>query len=307
MADTNSVLISEELIAEVHAKMIRSIDVAQVIHILGMSEGELRLSYAAAVEESRQTLSLLTDLQLVKGAKVLEVGAGFGLASICLAMMGFDVVALEPGGLGFEQNRSASIAFASLCAVQINHVAASAETADFGTIGKFDLVVSNNVLEHIPNFGKALTNLNSAINPGGVMIHSCPNYTFPFEPHFGIPLIPVMPGLTRFLLPKSVKASGLWNSLNFITQSQVKRNARANGMSCLFRTETMSKSIKRLNQDPQFAERHQTLARLVKIRLVHAILVRLFSLPPRLATPMDFIVCAPEQSESSNVQTWIAR
>jgi 2-polyprenyl-3-methyl-5-hydroxy-6-metoxy-1,4-benzoquinol methylase len=305
MADTNSVLISEELIAEVHAKMIRSIDLAQVIHILGMSEEELRPSYAAAVEESRQTLSLLTDLQLFKGSKVLEVGAGFGLASICLAMMGFDVVALEPGGLGFEQNRSASMAFASSCDVQINHVAASAEDVDFRTVGKFDLVVSNNVLEHIPNFGKALTNLNSAINPGGVMIHSCPNYAFPFEPHFGIPLIPVMPRLTRLLLPKSVKDSGLWNSLNFITQSQVKRNARVNGMTCLFRTETMSKSIKRLNRDPQFAERHQTIARLVKLRFVYALLVRIFSLPPRFATPMDFIVCAPEQSESSNVRIWM--
>jgi 2-polyprenyl-3-methyl-5-hydroxy-6-metoxy-1,4-benzoquinol methylase len=305
MIEASSVLISEELITEVHTKMIQSIDLAKVLNVLEMREEELRTLYSAAVEESRQTLSLLLNIQLVRGSKVLEVGAGFGLASICIAMMGFDVVALEPGGLGFEKNRSASMAFASSCDVQVNHVAASAEDVDFRTVGKFDLVVSNNVLEHIPNFGKALTNLNSAINPGGVMIHSCPNYTFPFEPHFGIPLIPVMPGLTRFLLPKSVKASGLWNSLNFITQSQVKRNARVNGMSCLFRTETMSKSIKRLNRDPQFAERHQTLARLVKIRLVHAILVRLFSLPPRLATPMDFIVCAPEQSESSNVRIWM--
>jgi hypothetical protein len=137
------------------------------------------------------------------------------------------------------------------------------------------------------------------------MIHSCPNYTFPFEPHFGIPLIPLMPRLTRFFLPKSIKASGLWNSLNFISQTQVKRNAHANGMSCLFRTGTMSKSIKRLNQDPQFAERHQTIAGLVKIRFVYALLVRVFSLPPRFATPMDFLVCAPEQSESSNVRTWM--
>jgi SAM-dependent methyltransferase len=220
-------------------------------------------------------------------------------------MMGFDVVALEPGGLGFEQNRSASMAFASSCDVQINHVAASAETADFGTIGKFDLVVSNNVLEHIPDVDNALTNLNNAINPSGVMIHSCPNYTFPFEPHFGIPLLPFMPRLTRLLLPKSVEKSGLWNSLNFITQSQVKRNARVNGMTCLFRAETMSKSIKRLNRDPQFAERHQTIARLVKIRFVYALLVRVFSLPPRFATPMDFIVCAPEQRESSNVRIWM--
>ena len=305
MTEASPVLISEELITEVHSKMIQSIDLVQVIHALEMSEKELRSMYLAAVEESRQTLSLLVDIQLERGSRVLEVGAGFGLASICLAMMGFDVCALEPGGLGFEQNRSASMAFASSCAVQINHVAASAEIADFGTIGKFDLVVSNNVLEHIPDVDKALTNLNNAINPGGVMIHSCPNYTFPFEPHFGIPLLPFMPRLTRFLLPKSVKTSGLWNSLNFVTQSQVKKNAQTNNMSCVFKPGAMSKSIERLNRDPQFAERHQTIARIVKLRLVYLLLVRLLSLPPRFATPMDFLVCAPEQSESSNVRTWI--
>lgn len=305
MTEASPVLISEELITEVHTKMIQSIDLANVIHALEMGEEELRTLYSAAVEESRQTLSLLLDIQLERGSKVLEVGAGFGLASICLAMMGFDVVALEPGGLGFEQNRSASMTFASLCAVQISHVAASAEIADFETIGKFDLVISNNVLEHIPDVDRALTNLNNAINPGGVMIHSCPNYTFPFEPHFGIPLLPFMPRLTRFLLPKSVKTSGLWNSLNFITQSQVKKNARANNMSCVFKPGTMSKSIKRVNRDPQFAERHQTIARIVKLRLVYPLLVRLFSLPPRFATPMDFLVCAPEQSDSSNVRTWM--
>ena len=305
MTETSSVLISEELIAEVHAKMIQSIDLPNVINSLEMSEEELRSMYLAAAEESRQTLSLLVDIQLVRGSKILEVGAGFGLASICLAMMGFDVVALEPGGLGFEQNRSASMAFARSCAVQINHVEVSAEIADFGTLGKFDLVVSNNVLEHIPDVDKALTNLYNAISPMGVMIHSCPNYTFPFEPHFGIPLLPFMPRLTGLFLPKSVKTSGLWNSLNFISQSQVKKNARANNMSCIFKPGTMSKSIERLNRDPQFAERHQYIARVVRIRIVNLLLIRLFSLPPYLATPMDFLVCAPEQSQSSNVRAWM--
>jgi 2-polyprenyl-3-methyl-5-hydroxy-6-metoxy-1,4-benzoquinol methylase len=305
MAGTNSVFISEKLITEVHAKMIKAIDLTKVIQSLGISEEELRTMYLAAIEESRQTLALLTDIQLARESEILEVGAGFGLASICLAMMGFNVVALEPGGIGFELNRSATNAFARSCAVQINHVAASAEDIDFGTLGKFDLVVSNNVLEHIPDFKKALTNLNSALKPGGIMIHSCPNYMFPFEPHFGIPLIPFVPRLTRLILPKSVKTSGLWDSLNFITQSQVKKNAHANGMSCTFKPGTMSKSINRVNRDPQFAKRHQTIARLVKLRFVYVLLVRLFSLPPRFATPMDFLVCAHEDRDSSNVRIWL--
>ncbi len=305
MKNDKTICITEELISRCHQQLVRSIAVAEIAQELDLPIQEVLSSFETAVAESRQTLSLLRNIELPFNARILEVGAGYGLASICLAMMEFDVTALEPGGLGFEKNRAASLSFAEQCGVRLNHLMESAEVADFSKMEKFDLIISNNVLEHIPDFNTALTNLTGAINPGGIMIHSCPNYTFPFEPHFGIPLVPFMPRLTRHFLPKSVSTSGLWKSLNFINQSQVKRNAHANGMSCIFKAGTMSNSIKRINEDPQFAERHQIIARFVKIRFVYVILVRLFSLPPRIATPMEFLVCVPEQSESSNVQTWM--
>lgn len=252
MSSRQTIRLSDELISECHLRMIESIKLIDVSKAINKSVLDIQKTYDIAVAESRQTLSLLQDLEFELGDRVLEVGAGYGLASICLAMMGFEVVALEPGGIGFEENRLASIAFAESCEVLLSHISESVETFDFSQTEKFRLIVSNNVLEHIPDVDRALLNLNQALSTDGVMVHSCANYSFPFEPHFGIPLLPFFPRYTSKMLPQSIVASGLWKSLNFIKYSQVKRNSRRGKMSCIFRKGTMSKSIKRLRLDQDF-------------------------------------------------------
>lgn len=299
-------VITESLITDTHQKMLSLIELSKVAELLQTSVESISGIFRTAVAESLQTLSLLKDLELDANARILEVGAGYGMASISLAMMGFDVTALEPGGLSFEQNKIASEVIARSCGVAISHVASGAEDADFSSMEKFDLVISNNVLEHIPDVETALSNLNNAVSNSGIMIHSCANYTFPFEPHFGIPLIPLFPRLTKYVIPKSISSSGLWNSLNFITMSQVQRNARKNNMYCAFRNGTMSKSIRRLQNDLEFAGRHALIAKLVSIKPLYHLILLMTSLPVRVATPMDFVICPKESSKKTNVQRWVS-
>lgn len=307
MNDKKTVIISDESIDRCYAKMIDAINLADVAARIDRPFSEMQIIYDIVKFESKQTLSLLKGIDISAGARILEVGAGYGLASICLAMMGFDVTALEPGGIGFEENRLASTAFAELCGVSINHIKSTAEEADFEDHPKFDLVMSNNVLEHIGDVELALDNLNRALLPTGLMIHSCANYRFPYEPHFARPLLPIFPRFTRFLLPKKITDHGVWKSLNFVTASKVRRNAKRNGMFIGFRRGTMAESIKRLNEDPSFAERHKLPAKLVSHPLILRVLVKVLSLPYWLATPMDFLICFPSNSSNENVTNWVAR
>jgi 2-polyprenyl-3-methyl-5-hydroxy-6-metoxy-1,4-benzoquinol methylase len=307
MNSREAICISDKRISECHEKIIQSICFTEIATATGILASITQENLDVAIAESLQTLSLLLNLEFEMGDRILEVGAGYGLASICLAMMGFEVAALEPGGLGFEQNRQASVAFAKACDVTVSHISESAETFDFSKVEKFKLIVSNNVLEHIPDLNCALTNLNNALASDGMMVHSCPNYAFPLEPHFGIPLLPIVPKLTSKLLPKTITESGLWQSLNFIKLSQVKRNVRQNQMSCKFRRGTMSKSIRRLRIDPEFSTRHTGLARLVRFGPLFRLLIVGASLPRRMATPMDFVICFPEHRKCRNVQTWISQ
>jgi 2-polyprenyl-3-methyl-5-hydroxy-6-metoxy-1,4-benzoquinol methylase len=307
MTDNNSLNITDQLIEFYYSKMIENIDLAQIAMQIDRPLSEMQIIYDIVKFESKQTLSLLKGIDIPANARVLEVGAGYGLASICLAMMGFDVTALEPGGIGFEENRLASIAFSELCDVKISHIKSSAEDADFRKLQKFDLVISNNVLEHIGDVNAALSNLNHAILPHGIMIHSCANYKFPYEPHFAKPLIPLFPKATGLLLSKRITNHGVWKSLNFITASQVRRNANKNAMSVHFRKGTMTGSIKRLKEDPAFAERHKFPAKVVANQSLFRTLMFLLSLPVWLATPMDFLICAPDHSSSEQVQNWVRR
>jgi hypothetical protein len=48
------------------------------------------------------------------------------------------------------------------------------------------------------------------------MIHLCPNYTIPYEPHFRRLLVPFIPSALAPVRP-DLKRNDLWRSLTFVT------------------------------------------------------------------------------------------
>lgn len=305
MSDSDFVLITDDLIDSCYRRVISSVDIEKVSLEIDFSLSEMIFIYGIVKEESRQTLSLLRGLKIKQDARLLEVGAEYGIASICLAMMGLNVTALEPGGIGFEENSRASKVIARMCGVELNHLTTTVEEADFEVVEKFDLVFSNNVLEHIDDVQAGLTNLLKAIKPDGMMIHSCANYAFPYEPHFSKLLFPFFPQLTKYVLPREIRNHGVWKSLNFVTASQVKRNSRKNDVFCAFRKGTMTTSIRRLRSDQTFAARHKWPRRIASNDLFFRFLMTIFSLPTSLATPMNFLICLKDQRSNAVVQDWL--
>ena len=268
---------------------------------LGISPELASAEFEMALAEARQTLSLLENLELPENGSVLEVGAGMGIASTALSFFGFQVTSLEPGGVGFEINKSTSEHISMTVGTKVTLVGDSAEEVKFIKGTKFDLIISNNVLEHVQNVEKSLINLLGYLSPSGVMVHSCPNYTFPFEPHFGIPLVPFCPTKTSFFLSSRIRNSGVWRSLNFVTARQVRRIFSRSDFVVQFKKGTMLKSIVRLNNDAEFHSRHAVLGRIASNSLMLFFLKRIFSLPYWIATPMDFIVVHKPLSQDKRV------
>ncbi len=58
----------------------------------------------------------------------------------------------------------------------------SAEEMPFAD-GHFDVVIVNEVLEHIPDQAAALREIHRVLKPGGKFLLFCPNRLFPFETH----------------------------------------------------------------------------------------------------------------------------
>lgn len=225
----------------------------------------------------------------LNGKRILEVGAGISVLSICLARRGYQITALEPGANGFDVNAQLGAAVRGwLSASDLPMLDIEVNRLNRAEHGEFDLIFSVNVLEHIPDLAEAMVAMERVLAPGGSMVHLCPNYAVPYEPHFSIPLVPLAPRLTGLLFPR-VAGHPTWPSLNFVTYREIRRIARRSGLSTTFRPAMMYDAFARLDDDEEFRARHSGLvARLHRLLKRTRVLGALRHLPPAFATPMAF-------------------
>lgn len=215
--------------------------------------------------EARAGLQLVAPL-LRDGLRILEVGSGICVLTRFLTDQGYDIVGIEPAASGFGYMHVIGGAILALDAPARTPqwLPIGAEALDAGKHGTFDLIFSTNVMEHIGDLDGAFRGMACVLKADGRMVHHCPNYFLPYEPHFGIPLIPLVPGLTRFLFPKTLtRYPGLWQELNFITAGRVKRLSRRFGLKASFDRGVLGKILRRFEDDGVFRDRQGGLAGLV--------------------------------------------
>lgn len=276
------------------AEVLSSAFVDELVTRTGLERASLVERLETSVAEARQTLRVLAGLQLRADGRVLELGAGLGITSCFLARQGFHITALEPGGSGFEENMLLSRSIAELTSAIVIWIDRPAEELDPARDGPFDLVFSNNVIEHVREPALALDRACSVLAPGGISVHSCPNYSIPYEPHFGLPLVPFQPASTARMLPARIGSSSLWASLNFIRARDVTTWAAANGREVYFREAVLARSVERLATDSAFRSRHRVLAAVASAMRPLGLIAALRRLPATWSTPMDFVMCGAD-------------
>jgi SAM-dependent methyltransferase len=102
--------------------------------------------------------------QLPAGARLLDVGCGPGFLLQAAAARGFRVLGLEP-------DANVVPAAAALGEVVRHGYFPAALSAD----ERFDVIVFNDVLEHIPALDAALAASAAHLNPGGLLLINCPD------------------------------------------------------------------------------------------------------------------------------------
>jgi 2-polyprenyl-3-methyl-5-hydroxy-6-metoxy-1,4-benzoquinol methylase len=261
---------------------------ADVARSLDISVQDAHERLSTYINESWVALELVEPL-LQPGARILEIGSGIGFFAGFLSSQGFDVVELEPVGAGFEFIGAARAALARDDGP--DHLDIGVEALDPELHGRFDLIYSLNVLEHVPDWQRALEAAGAVLAPGGTMCQSCPNYSFPYEPHFGIPLVPLRPSETARLLPARITDSDLWCSLNWVTLKGVRQWAEEHDYSIDFEAGRLADALERLSTDAQFADRHSRLlgviARTARRLGVFSVLRKM---PPSWTSPMIFTI-----------------
>ncbi|EED31996.1 Methyltransferase domain family protein [gamma proteobacterium NOR5-3] len=250
--------------------------------------------------EARVTLPVI-EPYLGKNKRILEVGAGLCLLSLFLRSQDYNIIALEPAQGGFDHfNDLKNSILESSQNMDLAVLDITAQELDPAENGHFDLIFSNNVLEHIPDINEAFLALANVLAPDGQMIHTCPNYVVPYEPHFGLPVVKFWPRITSLVWPEEINGQlDLWESLNFLSYFQLRKIATRYKLKIRFSKHVMYNAFLRIGHDSEFAKRHSssTAGRiyraLVKLRLLNLIKV----IPPALSTPMIFEISHKKDRE----------
>jgi len=243
----------------------------------------LKSYITTSLEEAKYTLKLINKYDL-KNKKILEFGSGLGISSIVLSLNGYDITSFEPGGMGFEKNALLNQYLKKYFSLNFN----SLDSLGDIKCDTYDFFFSNNVLEHVDDIEKTILHLDLSLKNNGIMCHHMPNYIVPYEPHFGILFFPIFPKKMSFLVSKKITETGLWRSINFINVFDIKSYARKANSKVIFEKRLIYKAIGRVDEDQEFADRHNNLRKLIQFFRKTGILYLMKFLPVSLNTPMVF-------------------
>lgn len=250
-------------------------------------------TYAAEAKFGRSFIN--ADLRnLEKSAHILEVGAGSMILSCQLVIEGYKVTALEPTGEGFShfsKLRSFVLAQATKLACAPELLLIPAE--ELVEKNLYDFAFSINVMEHVDNVESVIYSVFESLKPSGTYHFTCPNYSFPYEPHFNIPTF-FNKKLTEYILRKNIHNNqkmpdpiGTWHSLNWISVTELRKIAkRHKKLSIQFNWKILEEALIRIQTDDEFASRRSVFIRLFVKLIVFTKLHKLSQYLPTLAQPI---------------------
>lgn len=153
----------------------------------------------------KRRLEMIQKYVPLEGKKILDVGCGVGTYLKAFRQFTSDVYGVEVDSKRAEEAHK----------ITPNVSVAPAEKLPFDD-ATFDVVFSNEVLEHVDDDRKAVEEAVRVLKPGGHFVVFAPNRLFPFETHgfyrrgkykFGnIPLINYLPNALRNRLAPHVRA-----------------------------------------------------------------------------------------------------
>ncbi|MBK9281071.1 MAG: class I SAM-dependent methyltransferase [Candidatus Obscuribacter sp.] len=161
-------------------------------------------------------------------ATILEVGSGYGFF-LCYArrILGWNIWGAEPGENEFSGRDEIAAQLLLANAVDCERLVRCTGEALAFDDSSFDVVVSNDVLEHVTSPPKVLEESCRVLKPGGLIMFNIPNYHWIYEGHYNLPWIPSMSkSLARNYVSLFGRDPGFVDTLNFITPASLSEMVR---------------------------------------------------------------------------------
>lgn len=223
------------------------------------------------IEEAHFGFRYVTEKisDLSSASRILEVGCGTG---ILLSMLSEEFPShtfhgVEPLGDGFANSHEINLLSRELGAQIMAVTYEQLEVTE-----KYDLIFCVNSLEHVDDWRDLIRWSSINLQSGGLFFSLCPNYGFPYESHFNIPVI-WNKKLTYRVFKKYIKrverernANGLWDTLNFIRKSEVKEFIRTEASSLNVTVyddlNIIDDMVARVTTDAAFRKRQRVVGKL---------------------------------------------
>jgi|CXWL01.1.fsa_nt_gi SAM-dependent methyltransferase len=151
-------------------------------------QGRVR-SYLKQEDLYREKVRFLLNLLPVRPRGGLDIGSSAGGLSVALGLEGIEMEGIEPS----ESGVTASVMRADRHGLKNVHFQqGEGERLPFGD-NSFDLVISLAVLEHVTDAERVVEEAFRVLKSGGYAYFEVPNNLCPFEGHYKMAWLPMMP------------------------------------------------------------------------------------------------------------------
>ncbi len=159
----------------------------------------------------------------ISGAsRILDLGSGVGGFVVACRRRGLRAFGLEPDRIG-QGTKVTSVQIARrrlFMPVFVNGVGESIPFPD----ECFDLVVMNQVIEHVADQSRVVREAARVVREGGVVYIACPNYLRFYEPHYKILWLPLLPkALGRIYLRLRGRSPAMLDQLTYTTNRRLRK------------------------------------------------------------------------------------
>lgn len=190
----------------------------------------------SAIWSGEQMLSYVRDFHEIRtDDKYIDIGCGFGGAVVAAGKAG-----LKAAGIELDETRiEAAKALCTDNKVDAHIHRINIYDEDFSNLGKFNIITSLNVVEHVDDVRKFVSKLINSLEPGGCLYIEVPNPRsidiVNSEPHYKLPLLSLLDYETAKSFFQSRPDKDIWKmgyevgeyfNLDFFNQIAHAQNAR---------------------------------------------------------------------------------
>lgn len=281
------------------------LDFLDSIDMAGLAELEAQHLLRTYIDEAIFFWRFLRPLIIErKPIDAMEVGSGVGLLSLFASSEVKELTSLEPESAGFGTMSEFRDIIERAWRSENMPVFTDSFVHDLPRDKTFDFIYCLNVLEHVPQAERLIEEIYGRLNPGGLAWFVSPNYSFPYEQHFEIPIF-FNKRITERVFGNRIRNHqvssdpvGLWAELSWPTQRRLRRFLRSRAWSHQFQRNVLGGYFERLSE-PHFIQRKGTLYRSLR-PLLKVLKPAILALPLGVAPIIEFTISKPSTSQSKS-------